>query len=158
MMFFPQAVLLFLLLEIFTLALVAGSIGFFKTFFLWFLSAAIGGLIIQRQGLAMLLRTGKAFERGAVPVDDIFDGMCLVVAGLLFLVPGFISDGLAFFLLIPTVRRYFRKAGDTGFGGRTSPWWTTDTGVIDGTYVRVEDAVEAIEQAAPDKNSLDKRE
>ncbi len=155
MMFFQQAALLFLLLEFFVLALVAGSIGFFKTFFLWLLSAAIGIVIIQRQGLAMLLRTGRAFERGAVPVDDIFDGMCLVVAGLLFLTPGFISDILGFFLLVPAIRHYFRTNGETGFGGRTDPWWKADTGVIDGTYVRVEETVEAIEQSTPSKNLPD---
>ena len=144
-MFFGQAALFFLLMEVFTLFLVIGKIGFLKTFLLWLFSAAAGALIIQRQGIAILMRSQEVFNRGAVPVDDLFDGLCLAIAGLLFMIPGFISDTIAFLLLIPMVRKKIQEKYPAGFTMRT-PVQRSDDGVIDGSYVRVEEAVEVIEQ------------
>ena len=145
-MFFGQAALFFLLAEAFTLFFVAGKIGFFKTLFLWFCSAALGAFLIQRQGLAAVIRAQGVFNRGSVPVDDFFDGLCLLLAGLLFMVPGFISDALAFMLLIPFIRKLLRDKNPRGFGIRTAYERPQDEGVIDGTYVRVDKNVDAIEQ------------
>ena len=147
-MFFGQAAFFFLLTELFTLFFVVGKIGFFKTFFLWLCSATLGGVIIQRQGLAVLMRAQGIFDRGGVPVDDLFDGLCLVMAGLLFLLPGFISDVFAFFLLIPFFRKTLKEKNPKGFGTRTTAGGRDDT-IIDGTYVRVDETVETIEQRTP---------
>lgn len=151
-MFFGQAALFFLLMEAFTVFLVMGQIGFFKTFFLWLGSAALGIVLIQRQGLGMLLRAQGLVNRRGVPVDEFFDGLCLVIAGLLFLVPGFISDFFAFMLLIPFVRRYLHKKYPSGLAMRTAGQNTDDDSVIDGTYVRVEEPVEALEQMTQPAN------
>lgn len=149
-MFFGQAALFFLLIEAFTLFVVIGEIGFFKTFIIWLCSAALGVLLIQRQGMVVLLRAQGIFERGAVPVDDLFDGLCLVIAGLLLLAPGFISDAFAFLLLIPFFRNSLRKKYPDGLRGRTARKNSDDDSVIDGTYVRVEETMDAIEQKPED--------
>lgn len=145
-MFFWQAGLFFLLLETFTLFAVIGEIGFFKTFFLWLLTVFAGSMIIQRQGMATLMRVQGLVNRGAVPVDDLFDGICLVIAGLLFMMPGFLGDLIAVMLLIQPIRRLIRDKNFVRTAGRTDIFRTQDDGVIDGSYVRVEETVEIIEQ------------
>ena len=43
-------------------------------------------------------------ERGVMPVRELFDGLCLLVAGALLLTPGFVTDALGFLLFLPPFR------------------------------------------------------
>lgn len=141
-MFFRHGLLFFFLLEAFTVFFAIGEIGFFKTLFLLFCAAACGLLLIQRQGLAMLLNVQKSFNGQAVPVDNFFDGFCIVLAGLLLIMPGFTGDMLAICLLIPQIRTLLKTRMPVAAGARTS----AADDIIDGSYVRVEESVEQIAQ------------
>lgn len=142
MMFFRHIFLFFILVEAFTLFVVAGEIGFFTTFCLWLLSAFIGVLVIRKQGMDMLMRAQGVVKQNGVPVDNLFGGLCLVFAGLLFLMPGFISDIFAFCLLIPFIRQFLQDR----MAPTRTPRPRNDDEIIDGSYVRVEDTVDIIEQ------------
>lgn len=144
-MYFWQIIPLFLIAELFTLVAVVDEIGFFKTFLLWVICGSLGLWIVQTQGLGMLMKTREILRRGAVPVDGIFDGLCLVLAGFLFIMPGFLGDIVAIFLLIPDVRRKIRELGIFKATIRTGQPQRPQDDVIDGSYVRVEETVEQIE-------------
>lgn len=81
-----------------TLAAVAGAV-----------LAGIAGVALWRhEGLRTVLRAQQALNRGEAPVAEVFDGLCLVLAGGLLLLPGFLSDGVALVLLLPPVRYWLR--------------------------------------------------
>jgi UPF0716 protein FxsA len=82
--------------EILVLAAVVGEIGFFAALGLWFLTAFIGGWLIQEQGFETLRRAQVSFERNVFPAAEIFESFCIFAAGLLLIMPGFVSDTLAF--------------------------------------------------------------
>ena len=44
-----------------------------------------------------------------VPSEELVDGMVVLVAGLLLLVPGFLSDIVGLLLLLPPVRAVIRR-------------------------------------------------
>ena len=68
---------------------------------LWLLGAALlGGVMIARGGLNALARVRIAVARGELPAAEIFQGLITAFAGLLLIVPGFITDLLAVSLLI----------------------------------------------------------
>lgn len=68
---------------------------------LWLLGAAIlGGWMIARGGLTAITRVRIAVQRGELPAAEIFQGLITAFAGLLFILPGFITDLLAVSLLI----------------------------------------------------------
>lgn len=68
---------------------------------LWLLGAAIlGGTMIARGGLNAIARVRVVVSRGELPAAEIFQGLITAFAGLLFLLPGFITDLLAVSLLI----------------------------------------------------------
>ncbi len=144
-MFFWQAGLGLIVLEIITFGVVIDEIGFFQTLLLWICTAMLGGWLVRGQGMATLIRAQASFDRGAVPVDDLFDSFCLFIAGALFILPGFISDSIAFMLLIPPFRKMLRVHLPKKFGLREDAFKHPDDGVIDGSYVRVEDSVDVIE-------------
>ncbi|MBK3801722.1 hypothetical protein GAY33_21320, partial [Azospirillum brasilense] len=41
---------------------------------------------------SVLKRAQQAAERGESPVGAVFEGFCVVVAGLLLIIPGFLTD------------------------------------------------------------------
>jgi UPF0716 protein FxsA len=94
------------LLEIFLLIQVGNVIGAVPTIALVVLTALVGALLVKYQGVATLFRVRQALARHEVPAMALLEGAVLLVAGALFLTPGFFTDAVAFLALIPGVRRY----------------------------------------------------
>lgn len=154
--------LLFLLLpvaEIATFVEVGDWIGTGPTVGLVILSAILGSLLIRWQGLSVLKRAQEAAERGEVPVGAVFEGFCIVVAGVLLIIPGFLTDIVGLLLFVPPVRNalgrwlFDRLKGSASFhvhgqmGGRMwsggggpggpDPFHRPPPGVIDADYHEV---------------------
>lgn len=110
----------FPVLEIATFIAMINSIGFLATLALALGGAMLGVMILRNQSLATAWTMRQQLARGEFPADGMFDGLCLTFAGLLFLFPGFISDGLALLLLIPPLRRILHL----WWGRRTNPSYT----------------------------------
>tara|TARA_R110002110_G_scaffold415612_6_gene651982 strand:- start:9186 stop:9722 length:537 start_codon:yes stop_codon:yes gene_type:complete len=92
------------LIEIYLFIQVGGSIGVWPTIGLVVLTAFIGTALLRQQGMATLARAQSDLDQQKLPVRELFDGVCLLVGGLLLLTPGFLTDALGFALLIPPLR------------------------------------------------------
>jgi UPF0716 protein FxsA len=92
------------LLEIALFIKVGGWIGLGPTLALIVLTAVIGAWMIRQQGIGVLMRAQRQLAEGVLPVMEVFEGLCLVIAGALLLTPGFFTDALGAVLLIPAVR------------------------------------------------------
>ena len=86
---------------------VGGLLGLWPTLALCLLTAAIGTLCIRYQGFNLINQARAQFEAGEAPVFEVVSGACLLVAGILLLVPGFVTDAVGFLLLLPPARRLF---------------------------------------------------
>ncbi len=91
--------------ELVLLVKVAGAFGPLTAVGLCLLTAVIGGTIARRQGRLTLQRVNAEAMAGRVPATEILEGVILVVAGVMLLVPGFVTDALGFLLLAPGARR-----------------------------------------------------
>jgi len=92
------------LLEIAVFIQVGGWLGLWPTLALVVLSAMIGAWELRAQGLATLARARAVIDAGEVPTREIFDGACLLIAGVLLLTPGFVTDALGLLLFVPLTR------------------------------------------------------
>lgn len=81
-----------------------GVIGLGWTLALIVLTAVVGTWMLRWQGFAVLSRAQRELERDRVPVLEVFEGLCLLLAGALLLTPGFITDAVGALLLLPPVR------------------------------------------------------
>ena len=97
------------LLEIAVFIQVGGWLGLWPTLALVVLSAVIGTWELRAQGLATLARARAVIDAGQVPTREIFDGACLLIAGVLLLTPGFVTDALGLLLFVPAVRAALRR-------------------------------------------------
>jgi UPF0716 protein FxsA len=93
------------LIEIALFIQVGGWIGLAPTLALVVLTAVIGAWILRRQGISVLMRASRQLSDGSLPVVEVFEALCLVVAGALLLTPGFFTDTIGALLLVPALRR-----------------------------------------------------
>ena len=115
--------LLFILTPIMEIAVfikVGGLIGIWPTLGLVVATAIIGTALLRRQGFATMTRARASLARGEFPVNEIFDGACLLTSGLLLLTPGFVTDFLGALLLAPIFRAAIRGPLVRWFISRTT--------------------------------------
>lgn len=104
---FVLLLLLTPLLEIWLLIHVGSYLGAAPTVALVVLTAVVGLALIRRVGLSTLTRANQRIRAGEVPAQEMGEGLVLVVAAFLLIVPGFATDVLGLVCLIPPVRRRF---------------------------------------------------
>ena len=92
-------------MELYFLIQVGGSIGPLNTIALVFLTAIAGFMLVKSQGFKAITRAKEKLTRGELPTEEIFTGLFLVISGVLLITPGFVTDSIGFFFLIPQVRK-----------------------------------------------------
>jgi UPF0716 protein FxsA len=92
------------LVEIALFIQIGGWIGLWPTLAAVVATAIVGSAVIRHQGFGVAQRARERLATGGVPVREGFDGLCLVIAGLLMITPGFFTDAVGGALLLPPVR------------------------------------------------------
>lgn len=93
------------LVEIAVFIEVGGRIGAPWTIAITLLTAAAGLFLMRREGLSTVERARASLDAGHFPLDEVFNGLCLLIAGGLLLFPGLLTDVLGLILFVPAVRR-----------------------------------------------------
>lgn len=144
---------------------VGERIGLWPTIGTVIATAVLGSALLKQQGIATLRRFQDNMEQNVLPVREVFDGLCLLVAGALLLTPGFFTDVVGFCLFVPPFRaamadvigkkmlesgrvhvagsmhngegaRHYQQTHDNYY--RPSPG-AYDDGIIDGDFVDITD-------------------
>jgi len=108
----PVLVVLFIgipFAEIYVLLQVGHAIGVLNTLVLLVLVSIVGAWLAKREGLGVLRRMQQALNQGRVPGTELVDGFLILLAAALMLTPGFLTDIVAIFLLLPPVRAVVRR-------------------------------------------------
>ncbi|MGJ3523911.1 FxsA family protein [Nitratidesulfovibrio sp. D1] len=92
-------------LEFYVLVEVGARIGAFNAVLLVILFAMAGVWLARTQGMGTLARIQQSLAQGVLPADEMLDGLFLLLAGILMVFPGFVSDVFGILLLLPPVRR-----------------------------------------------------
>ncbi|MGV8937630.1 MAG: FxsA family protein [Allorhizobium sp.] len=93
-----------ILAEIAGFAFVGGAIGVLPTVIVTVLASLTGLILVRIQGAGILRRLASESRDGRVPGRELMHGAMIVIAALLLVVPGFISDFIGLLLFIPFVR------------------------------------------------------
>jgi UPF0716 protein FxsA len=91
--------------EIYLLIKVGGLIGAGPVVLLVIFAALLGMMLMRHQGFATLMRAQSALARGELPAIALLEGAVAIFGALLLIVPGFFTDVIALFCLIPPLRR-----------------------------------------------------
>jgi UPF0716 protein FxsA len=97
------------LLELYILIKIGSHLGAFLTIGLIIFSALLGLLLARFEGLKTLHQIRQSLSQGIVPAEEMVDSVLIFVGGVLFVVPGVITDFAALVLLIPFTRTIFKR-------------------------------------------------
>lgn len=93
------------IIEITVLMQVGELIGAWPTVAIVIVSAWLGAKYVRQQGLATMQSVQTKMAEGEMPSSEIVTGVMLLVAGVLLVTPGFVTDIFGLSLLIPAVRQ-----------------------------------------------------
>lgn len=96
------------ILEIAVIVLVGRSIGGWRTFGLLVLSSVIGAWLVKREWKVAWRALRSALETGRMPARELSDAALVLIGGTMMLAPGFISDVIGLFLILPFTRSLSR--------------------------------------------------
>ncbi len=126
------------LVEVYLLVQLGQVVGAAWTIALLFLTGVLGSVLIRREGGRAWRALNDVLRAGRMPARELADGALILVGGALLLTPGFLTDGVGLFLILPfsrplargvltrIVARRLAQAGPAGPGpagpwGRSSP-------------------------------------
>ncbi|PKH89496.1 FxsA family protein [Colwellia sp. Bg11-28] len=92
------------IIEITVIMQVGALLGLWPTIAIVILSAWLGAKYVRQQGLATLQSVQTKMAQGEMPSGEIVTGLMLLVAGVLLVTPGFVTDIFGLLLLVPSVR------------------------------------------------------
>lgn len=97
------------IIEVTLLVQVGAVIGGWNTLAIVLLSAFIGAYFVKREGLATLQNAQAKMQRNELPGKEMAEGLMLVIAGVLLVTPGFITDIVGILFVLPGTRGLLAK-------------------------------------------------
>ena len=108
----PLLILLFIVVpiaELYVIIQVGELIGVLPTLGMLLLDAVIGSLLLKHQGRTAWRRFNEALAQRRFPGKEVADGVLIIIGGTLLVSPGFLSDLVGVFLLLPPTRAISRR-------------------------------------------------
>jgi UPF0716 protein FxsA len=90
--------------EVASIVWVAHLVGVLAMLGLLVAVSVVGAILAKRAGLEVWRRFRATLAAGDIPSGEVFDGVLVLVAGMLLIVPGFVTGALGLLLLLPPVR------------------------------------------------------
>jgi len=100
----PFLLLAIPVLEIAVFIIVGGQIGIAWTLGLILVTAILGSILLRVQGFQIINQLREESNAGRIPGKELGHGAMILVAGVLLLTPGFVTDTMGFLLFVPPVR------------------------------------------------------
>src|SRR3954449_9755146 len=132
-------ILLFIIVpiaELYVIIKVGDLIGAPLTIALLIADSLLGSWLLKSQGRVVWQRFQQTMQAGRIPHREVVDGVLVIFGGAFLITPGFITDIVGIFLLLPPtrvlirrllIRRLGRRVTVGGVGG------VSGSGFVDGT-------------------------
>ncbi|MBI1217071.1 MAG: FxsA family protein [Rhodobacteraceae bacterium] len=133
------------LVEIGLFVTVGGWLTLWPTLLLVAASALLGVSVLRRQGMVTAVEVSTALNDMRDPARPLADGALTMLAGVLLVVPGFLTSAIGLLLLVPFIRhaaithigRHLRGATVVMRGGGAAPRRADDQ-TIEGEFHEIE--------------------
>jgi len=96
------------IVELAVLIRVHSHIGLANTIAVVIVTGFAGAIMARAQGFMVLMQIRKDMAEGRMPAPRLMDGVMILIAGVLLITPGLITDGAGFLLLMPPIRAAIR--------------------------------------------------
>lgn len=97
------------IIEIAVLIAVGKTIGLGWTIAAWLLLTVLGTWLMRREGSRTWKALREASRSGRMPSREIADGALILIGGAFLILPGFVSDIIGLFFVLPFTRVFARR-------------------------------------------------
>jgi len=97
------------LLEIYLLIQLGQVVGPWWTILILLAAGVLGSWLVKREGGRAWQALQSALASGRMPATELADGALILIGGTLLLTPGFISDAVGLFCILPFTRPIGRR-------------------------------------------------
>jgi len=132
------------LAELYVILKVGDAIGVVWTIVLLAADSVLGSLLLRAQGRSVWRRFNAALSEGRVPHREVVDGVLVIFGGAFLITPGFITDVVGLFLLLPPTRPLARRVLMKRLGQR--PPRVRRSYDVDGTAREYDEAPRGLER------------
>ena len=140
---FLLLLIIFIVIPIIEISLfieIGSFIGSFNTILLIFTTALIGVYFVRQQGISTYSKLYNQLQNQEAPIQTMFEGLVILISGILLITPGFFTDALGFLGLIPLTRVIFIKIVANSvlsrYGMKNQ---SSDDGSIEGDFEEIND-------------------
>lgn len=91
-------------LEIYLIVKAGDLFGIIPTIIILLAISLAGAWLVRHQGITIIGRVREELAWGRMPAGPLLEGALVLVGGVLLLTPGFFTDFLGLFFLIPRIR------------------------------------------------------
>lgn len=96
-------------IEVYLMIKVGSLIGALPTVALLLAISLAGAWLVRHQGFEIMRRIQAELAEGRLPATELLDGAMVLVGGVLLLTPGFFTDLLGLFFLVPVTRAVIKQ-------------------------------------------------
>ena len=104
----PFLLLIVPIVEIGVFIAIGGQIGTFYTLLMILVTAVLGTILLRIEGFRVLDQIRREMAAGRLPTRQLSSGVMIMIAGVLLLTPGFVTDAIGFLLFLPPVQAAIR--------------------------------------------------
>ncbi len=95
--------------ELYLLIKVGTLIGGFNTVLLVILTGFAGAWLAKMEGINTMLKVRMNLQQGIMPAEELMNAVIILIAGVVLITPGLITDIFGLMLLWPVTRNYFKR-------------------------------------------------
>lgn len=96
-------------IELYLLIKVGTIIGGFNTILLVIVTGFAGAWLAKMEGMNTMLKVRTNLQQGIMPAEDLMDALIILIAGLVLITPGLMTDFFGLMLLWPVTRNRFKQ-------------------------------------------------
>ncbi|HKJ99174.1 MAG TPA: FxsA family protein [Desulfotignum sp.] len=95
--------------ELYLLIKVGTLIGGFNTVLLVILTGFAGAWLAKMEGINTMLKVRMNLQQGIMPAEELMNAVIILIAGVVLITPGLITDIFGLMLLWPVTRNFFKR-------------------------------------------------
>ena len=101
------------IIELFILIRIDVAFGALTSIGIVILTGLLGAFFVRRHGFRVWGDIQREMEKGYFPANQLLDGLLILIAGIVLITPGIITDIFGFTLLFPVTRRLYKRLLNT---------------------------------------------
>ncbi|MDE3996665.1 FxsA family protein [Glaesserella parasuis] len=105
LLLFLAGLFLYIYIEISLLVSVGSAIGVLRLILLMITISAVGLWLVKLRGIMTIMQIRQEIAQGKIPAQAVTSSIFFAIAGVLLIIPGFLSDIVALLLLLPITRQ-----------------------------------------------------